>query len=91
MVSPQLLSKLQCMHTGRPLKHASRELLARVNAAITANRLHDIGGRQIEATMHAALINEAETILYPIVRDVVQLMRDEVIDITPFQEHEKDA
>lgn len=79
------------MHTGEALQHASRELIERVNDAVTKKQLHDMGGRQIDATMDAALINEAETFLYPIVRDIVQLMRDEVIDLTQLKEHEKDV
>lgn len=79
------------MHTGEPLKLASHELLAQVKSAVEESRLHDVGGRQMETTIEAALVNETETFLYPITREVVQLMRDEVVDLTQLQEHQKDV
>lgn len=65
-LDPFLLELLVCPETRANLALASPELLARLNAAIDAGRLHDRGGRRVTEPLEQALIRQDGAVCYPV-------------------------
>ena len=80
-LSEELMQRLRCMHSGKLLRVADQPLLERVNAAIRKRQLHDGLGRAIEDTFEGGLVDETNSHFYPIVEDILQMMKDESIDL----------
>ncbi len=81
VVSDEFLEITRCLETGSPLRRASDELCQRVNAAIAAGKLCNRLGRKLSRVIDGGLVNSEGTLLYPILDDVPELLRDEVIEL----------
>lgn len=71
------------MHTSSPLRIVDTETLDKINRSIADKRLRDGLGRTISQPFESGLLNREGTVFYPIVRGVIQMMRDELIELHP--------
>ncbi|MCA8944351.1 MAG: hypothetical protein KDB80_17435 [Planctomycetes bacterium] len=81
-IDAEFLSKLVCPETRRPLRLATADELARVNAAIAAGKVHSSGGEPISDPLEEALVPEGGTLLYPVREDVPVLLVEEAIPLS---------
>lgn len=76
MTKPELLAILKCPISGQRLRDAAPEWVTAVNTTIASGRLYDVGQRQVDAPIDAALITEDETLLYPVRGEIPTLIPD---------------
>ena len=76
-----ILSRLRCMHTASPLHLADVEALQSINHEIANRTLRDRLGRTITKPFDAGLLNQEGTVFYPIINGIIQMMRDELIEL----------
>ena len=79
MIDKELLEILACPATRQPLRLATADELARVNAAIGAGNLTNVGGAKVEAALTAGLVREDGAVVYAIREDIPVLLIDEGI------------
>jgi len=79
MVEKEMLKILVCPQDHTPLKLAGKELLARVNRAISAGQVENHGGQPVRQLLDGALVRNDESLLYPIIDDIPVLLVDESI------------
>ena len=84
-LSQDVIRRLCCMHTSSVLQRASQETTDLVNQAIQTGQLRDKLGRTVSEPIDGGLVNAEHTVLYPIVNGVVQMLRDELIELEPLQ------
>lgn len=80
MIRPEFLEMLQCPEARRPLAIAPDELIARINAAIAARRLHNRAGELLDKPLDGGLLRDDGIVLYPIRDGIPVLLIDEAID-----------
>lgn len=80
--SDPILSQLRCLETGTPLSFADATLIEQLNVAIEQGSIRDQLGRSVDFPISAGLVNASGSLLYPILEDVAQLLRDESICLT---------
>jgi uncharacterized protein YbaR (Trm112 family) len=80
-VKAELLNLLVCPENHSRLHAASAEMLAKLNAAITAGRLKNRAGRTLEQRIDAALVRADDTIAYSVVDDIPRMLLDEGIPL----------
>jgi uncharacterized protein YbaR (Trm112 family) len=73
MIDRDLLQLLVCPDSRQPLAEAGPDLLAEVNARITAGELLTMGGEPVREPLEEALVREDGQRLYP-VRDGIPLL-----------------
>ena len=73
MIDKELLEILACPETHQKLAEASDELLAALNAKISAGELKNVGGEAVTDTLEAGLVREDGAIVYPI-RDAIPVL-----------------
>ena len=78
---PELLQILRCPETQSKLALADAELIAALNAAISAEWLRNRAGRTIEEPLSGGLIREDGQLLYPVVDDIPVMLIDEAIPL----------
>ncbi len=81
MVDRELLDLLVCPETRQPLHVAEAALLQRLNAAISAGRVSNRGGRSITDPIAEGLVREDGLLLYPVRDDIPIMLIDEALDL----------
>ena len=81
-VDAELLEILACPATRQPLARADEAVLDRLNAAIAAGELANVGGRKIEHALEHALVREDGEIVYAIRDGIPVLLSDEGIPVS---------
>lgn len=79
MIDKDLLAILACPDTRQPLAEADEALLARVNTAIAAGSLRNVGGAPVTGELAGGLVREDRRVLYPIRDGIPVLLIDEGI------------
>ena len=69
----QILPLLQCPSHGGPLRAATEAETARLNAAIAAGTLANVGGAKVEEALTEALVSESGDLAYA-VRDGIPIL-----------------
>jgi uncharacterized protein YbaR (Trm112 family) len=73
VIDRELLQILACPETHQPLAEADGETVARINEAIEAGRLKNVGGHEVGEKIDGGLVREDGRILYP-VRDGIPVL-----------------
>ena len=81
-IDPELLPLLACPASRQPLKEADAALLAKINAAIEASGLLNVGGEKVTETIEGGLVREDGTVIYPIRGGIPVLLVDEGIPVS---------
>jgi|TARA_B110000014_G_C19643410_1_gene338973 uncharacterized protein YbaR (Trm112 family) len=81
MVDKELLSILACPQSQQPLKHASQEVLDRLNASISKGTLTNSKGSVVTEPLLEALVTKDGSILYPVRENIPVMLIDESISI----------
>lgn len=79
MIDKDLLEILACPETHQPLREATAEEVAALNAKVEAGGLTNVGGAKVEEALDAGLVREDGKIVYPIREDIPVLLIDEGI------------
>ena len=77
MIDKDLLEILACPKTHQSLAEADAALLARVNAAIRAGKMANVGGKAVSEPIEAGLVRADGQIVYPIQNGIPILLIDE--------------
>ena len=80
-VNPELLEILVCPESKQPVSSASEEVLAKVNAEISAGRLRNRGGEKVEEAISEGLVREDGKILYPVDDGIPVMLIEESIEL----------
>jgi uncharacterized protein YbaR (Trm112 family) len=81
-VDPQLVEILVCPETRRPVRVASAEELARVNAGVRTGTLRNRGGAKVEKELSEALIREDGRVVFPIDDGIPSMLVEESIPVS---------
>ncbi len=81
MIDEKLLDILACPDNHSPLSLADEQLLAKLNAAISAGKLKNKAGQPVEEPVQGGLVREDRTLLYPIVDGIPVLLIDEALPL----------
>lgn len=80
-IDPTFLAKLRTPGTLLPVREARPDEIGAVNARIQAGGVHNRGGRLLEHALTAALVCEAEAVLFPVDDGIPILLREEGIPV----------
>ncbi|MFT7669689.1 MAG: hypothetical protein ACI8X5_002394 [Planctomycetota bacterium] len=81
MIDKELLKILACPQTHQPLAEAKADLVAKLNAAIAAGGVKNVGGGELSEVLTAGLVREDGKIFYPIRDEIPVLLIDEGIPV----------
>ena len=73
LVDPELLERLACPKTHKPLKLAGPEVVAAINKAVEEGTLVNREGKKVEEKVDGVLLVEGENLAYPI-RDKIPIL-----------------
>ncbi|MEZ4463306.1 MAG: hypothetical protein R3F60_08635 [bacterium] len=76
-----LLDLLVCPETREKLGLADAELVAKVNAAITAGSLKNRRGAPVKGPIDGGLVRPDRKVLYPVQDDIPNLLVDDAIPL----------
>jgi uncharacterized protein len=79
MIKPELLNILRCPEARQKLALAEPALIAQINEAIAASRLHNRGGNPVSEKIDGGLVREDGKFLYPIRASLPIMLIDEAI------------
>ena len=82
-LDPDFLKMLVCPRTHKPLREATAEELAALNARIAKGEVRNRGGSSVETALGAGLIVEEEGEVYPIQEGIPVLLVTEAIRLDP--------
>lgn len=85
MVDQELLDILVCPENKSPVKLVAEDVLARVNAAITAGSAKNRAGDAVTETIDGGLLRDDGQFLYPIRDDIPIMLIDEAIPMSQFR------
>jgi uncharacterized protein len=80
-VDPQLVEILVCPETRRPVRLASAEELARVNAGVRSGTLRNRSGAKVERELSEALIRDDGRVVFPIDDGIPSMLIEESIPL----------
>jgi len=81
MIREDLLEILCCPQDRSRLRLADRELLDRLNQAISAGQVTSQSGNKVCEPIAGGLVREDDRVLYPIIDDLPVLLIDESIPL----------
>jgi uncharacterized protein YbaR (Trm112 family) len=81
-VDPQLVEILVCPETRRPVRLASADELARVNAGVRSGTLRNRGGAKVERELSEALIRDDGRVVFPVDDGIPSMLVEESIPIS---------
>ena len=82
MLSDEFIQMTRCLETGTSLHLAEPPCCERLNRAITAGKIQNRMGQLVQREIEAGLVNEDQSLLYPIYDDIPQLLLDEAIPLS---------
>lgn len=80
-VNPELLEILVCPETKQPVREASADVLARLNAEIEAGRLRNRGGEPVKNAIAEGLVREDGKVLYPVDDGIPVMLIEESLSL----------
>ena len=80
-VDPQLVEILVCPETRRPVRVASAEELARVNAGVRGGTLRNRSGQRVERELSEALMRDDGRVLFPVDDGIPSMLIEESIPL----------
>lgn len=80
-ISSELLEILVCPETKQPVRPAPEDLLARVNAEISAGSLRNRGGEKPAGPLTEGLLREDGRILYAVEEGIPVMLIEESIEL----------
>ncbi len=86
MIDQQLLDMLRCPHDHTPLAVADVELVERINRAVQAERVVNLGGQAVSRRLDGGLVRQAGDLVYPVIDGIPVLLPDEAIDVSQLSE-----
>ncbi len=81
LVDPELLERLACPRTRKPLKLADPATVEALNRAIEAGTLVNREGKKLEEKLDGALLVEGENLAYPIRDKIPVLLVEEAFQL----------
>lgn len=81
MIDKDLLSILACPATHQPLREATAEELAALNARVAAGGVKAVGGKALTQPLDAALVREDGKLGYPVLHGIPVLLVDEGVEL----------
>ncbi len=81
MIDSELLVKLRCPDTRRPLRPATAAELAELNEVIGRGEVTNRGGKVVSERIDGALVRDDETVAYPIRHDIPLMLVEEAIPL----------
>ncbi|TWU16477.1 Trm112 family protein [Allorhodopirellula heiligendammensis] len=81
IITPNILQMLRCPAGGGALVLADRQLIERVNAAISDGTARDQLDARVDEPIDAGVVNTARNRLYPIRDNITTLIADDAIRI----------
>ncbi|MCR9247138.1 MAG: hypothetical protein NXI31_19060 [bacterium] len=82
MIDPDFLRLLVCPTSREPLREATPDELASVNAAVAAGALKNTAGQAVERELESGLVSKSGGTLYPIVDGIPILLSSEAIALS---------
>jgi uncharacterized protein YbaR (Trm112 family) len=86
LIDQQLLEMLRCPHDHTPLAVADAELVERINRAVQAERVVNLGGQAVSRRLDGGLVRQAGDLVYPVIDGIPVLLPDEAIDVSQLSE-----
>ena len=86
MIDQQLLEMLRCPHDHTPLAVADAELVERINRAVQAEHVVNLGGQAVSRRLDGGLVRQAGDLVYPVIDGIPVLLPDEAIDVSQLSE-----
>ena len=86
MIDLQLLDMLRCPHDHTPLAVADAELVERINRAVQAEGVVNLGGQAVSRRLDGGLVRQAGDLVYPVIDGIPVLLPDEAIDVSQLSE-----
>ena len=80
-IDSELIEILVCPETRQPVKPASAEILAKINAEIVAGRQRNRGGETLEKQIDEGLVREDGLILYVVDDGIPVMLIEESIEL----------
>ena len=80
-IDSELIDILVCPETRQPVKPASEEILAKINAEIESGRQRNRGGETVEKQIDEGLVREDGLILYIVDDSIPIMLIDQSIEI----------
>jgi uncharacterized protein YbaR (Trm112 family) len=80
-IDPELVEILVCPETRRPVRVASAEELARVNAGVKGGTLRNRSGAKVEHELAEALIRDDGRVLFPVEDGIPSMLIEESIPL----------
>lgn len=81
MIDPQLLEILVCPENHTTVTPADADLVAKINAAVSAGKLLDRKGDAIDEPVEACLVREDGKYGYAVREDIPNMLIDEAIPL----------
>ena len=81
MFQSKVLEFLRCPENRSELTPASDELVREINAAMRSRQLVNRAGRTLDEPLDAGLVRARGDLLYPVIRQIPILLRDEAIPL----------
>lgn len=91
MITPALLDILRCLESHSRLILASPTQMETMNELLVAGRLKNRVGDTLKEPLAAALVNDTETLAYPIMDGIPVMLLDEAIPLNQLNQEELDG
>jgi uncharacterized protein YbaR (Trm112 family) len=81
VIDKDLLSILACPATHQPLREATADEVAALNARVAAGGVTSVGGKAQSQALEAGLVREDGKLFYPVLHGIPVLLVDEGIEL----------